>query len=1217
MSLNIPVYSGINDNPLSPNENNNCNADYFIDKYNKLVNISTNVESIYVETDTYYLNTTGGLNTNSGKTIAQALRTNVELLYRTTPYNYNILNIYIEGPCSTLNLKGIKANKINIFGSNSSNLALISTIEFSDYNKNVAIDLDKINIIISSNIFWNLNSCKLTILNSRLTTGKFIRTVVNRLLTIRGGSIEFDRLYYTNNLSATPGIFIENSTVILSNIVILPQTNFPLFDISRDSSVILNLSTNYVLPAPMTKLVRCNGNSVEVVNGNNNYATIAGLLDGSYTIDYSTNLLKGRDNKLALESLTGADRLNGSAIQNIAGGITGIEVRDKLISLSGNDRLDAANIKNINNVNYYTTTSAEYTQPAINSLVSIQVVDSSFLGVGNYILIENSGIYRVENVINSSSVSVRNLGYIENVAPGSVVINGKKITITGRNGVDGYTNTTANFILPMVGEEVEITVDNRSIFAIHSVVVIDGIDYFRINDIGVNANSLICERLGYFNDVADGATVISGSKIVTGGIKGERGVNSYTAVSTSYIQPDVLQDVVIEMASTSSLLAGITVYIDNGGYYLVNEIISLRSVSLKNLDYAENKIAGTSVGIGNKVIVVGSSINSYSYTTEEFIVPSSYNGLVNITMFSTDWLAESIIIVVAGGYFRVENIISNTVISGRLLEYPSSTIVLGSTIPIDNKVVISGERGEKGDTGQNVFTSFDTFVMPAIGSTIVLMVDNSEVFIPQIQVFVEGAGIFEVEQILTDTSITLRNIGTLWNEPAGTTINSGKIVSVGKSHNGYYVDFVGNVEQPSINDTTTIQCVTEISWLEINSYIYINGLGYLLITAIDNINNILTVKNNYYSTNAIPTSVITDGRLYLVVGDIPKDNVVATTTSEYIQPAINSDVVVDIYTSEWLYAGMIITGLNSGYYEVLEIISGTSARILNLGYNFNNEATAGTTITSNTKFVEVGARGPTGYNATYSYVNTSFVQPAVNSNVVLDISDTSWISIGQNLYIEGGGYYEVVAIDSITSVTVKNLDIENTSNGSTIIGNGGQRISPSGRRGQTGITGSVESGTYLTLLHQVVDPSAITNSVRLYSKQDELLYSIDSLGIQHIINQDLEIGNVEGNIVSISELITGLYGINLGSSNNLSSNSSILNIIANGSISSAISLNNQTNTNNVTITVPSSTDTYTLTLPGNSGSDGYILTTDGTGITEWTKNTGGLEISQHLAFFYS
>jgi hypothetical protein len=90
-----------------------------------------------------------------------------------------------------------------------------------------------------------------------------------------------------------------------------------------------------------------------------------------------------------------------------------------------------------------------------------------------------------------------------------------------------------------------------------------------------------------------------------------------------------------------------------------------------------------------------------------------------------------------------------------------------------------------------------------------------------------------------------------------------------------------------------------------------------------------------------------------------------------------------------------------------------------------------------------GTDGTDGVNA-YTIVATStFVVPAVNANVNITVANSTWMVIGQNLFVEGAGYFEVVTLPSDTSVQAKYLDYEVNTHATEVIPVGAG-VSPGG-----------------------------------------------------------------------------------------------------------------------------------------------------------------------------
>lgn len=77
--------------------------------------------------------------------------------------------------------------------------------------------------------------------------------------------------------------------------------------------------------------------------------------------------------------------------------------------------------------------------------------------------------------------------------------------------------------------------------------------------------------------------------------------------------------------------------------------------------------------------------------------------------------------------------------------------------------------------------------------------------------------------------------------------------------------------------------------------------------------------------------------------------------------------------------------------------------------------------------IPAGATGPEGPSGgdgadgqTFATTLTSFNAPALNVTSPATVGDTSWMQVGQWLFIEGGGYFYVTAVNSPTSVQLLN-----------------------------------------------------------------------------------------------------------------------------------------------------------------------------------------------------
>lgn len=101
-----------------------------------------------------------------------------------------------------------------------------------------------------------------------------------------------------------------------------------------------------------------------------------------------------------------------------------------------------------------------------------------------------------------------------------------------------------------------------------------------------------------------------------------------------------------------------------------------------------------------------------------------------------------------------------------------------------------------------------------------------------------------------------------------------------------------------------------------------------------------------------------------------------------------------------------------------------------------------------------GAAGTNGTNGTngvsaFTTLTASFVQPAINATVSATVGNTSWMANGLPLYIEDGGFYDVVSITNATTVVIRNLGYNANATPTDTVPSGG-KVVPSGLKGTDG-----------------------------------------------------------------------------------------------------------------------------------------------------------------------
>jgi len=113
----------------------------------------------------------------------------------------------------------------------------------------------------------------------------------------------------------------------------------------------------------------------------------------------------------------------------------------------------------------------------------------------------------------------------------------------GSNGIDSFTTTTANFVIPAIGSNVTVSLVDSSWMVTGQNVVFDGPATFEVVSLP-GATSATLTFLGYANDLAPGVTINSGAKVGPAGTQPAITALSVYASGTAY-----------SLTSTPALLA--------------------------------------------------------------------------------------------------------------------------------------------------------------------------------------------------------------------------------------------------------------------------------------------------------------------------------------------------------------------------------------------------------------------------------------------------------------------------------------------------------------------------------------------------------------------------------------------------------------------------------------------------------------------------------------
>lgn len=215
-------------------------------------------------------------------------------------------------------------------------------------------------------------------------------------------------------------------------------------------------------------------------------------------------------------------------------------------------------------------------------------------------------------------------------------------------------------------------------------------------------------------------------------------------------------------------------------------------------------IVGLTGAKGDKGDAGEDGTNGYTFTTEAFVVPTNACPITQFRVQDPDILPDSAYIFVAGaGWFSIASKTGSLL----MVQLVQAVVQSGATVPAGSFVAVTGpdgpagargakgDQGEKGDTGaqgvpgtpgtDGAAASTETlalYMQPAVGTTVLVAVDDSSFFAGNMQVLVLGGGYYEVTAVAPG-SLTLRNLGiAATNVAPGVNVPAGsRVVASGTS----------------------------------------------------------------------------------------------------------------------------------------------------------------------------------------------------------------------------------------------------------------------------------------------------------------------------------------------------------------------------------------------------------------------------------------------------
>lgn len=256
-------------------------------------------------------------------------------------------------------------------------------------------------------------------------------------------------------------------------------------------------------------------------------------------------------------------------------------------------------------VSSFTTLTSSFNMPATDATVVAAVVTSLGFTIGQYVYIQNAGYLKVAAKPSAASLTLLNENYPGNAPAASVIANGSQIGPAGIKGLDGgvdfSTITTASFVMPDVNTEYATTFRARAanvatITTALSHNLTTG-DYVRVASLG---------GAGYNVNIAQ-VTVTGATTFTYANAGGNEGATADTA---GRITPNIQ----IEVETSLGFVDGQDVFIQDAGYFYLQEVPDITHMIVQNNGTANNETSGTTIDDGVRVSV-SLNLNSLSPTS--------------------------------------------------------------------------------------------------------------------------------------------------------------------------------------------------------------------------------------------------------------------------------------------------------------------------------------------------------------------------------------------------------------------------------------------------------------------------------------------------------------------------------------------------------------------------------------------------------------------------
>jgi hypothetical protein len=211
------------------------------------------------------------------------------------------------------------------------------------------------------------------------------------------------------------------------------------------------------------------------------------------------------------------------------------------------------------------------------------------------------------------------------------------VRIPGPAGASAFTFVSANFIIPAIAANVQISVLDTSWMVPGENVIIAGPANFQI--LTVDSPTQFTGTFLGLNGDLPAATVISlPAQVSPVGAPGANGVNGYSVTTSNFTVPSIGSTVSVPVNNSSDFVVGQYVISTGPANFIVTAIGTTTSLTLKFLGNPNDVAPGTVIALGSTITSAGQvGGNAWTTNTTQFTIPNVGSN-VTVNLADARWM---------------------------------------------------------------------------------------------------------------------------------------------------------------------------------------------------------------------------------------------------------------------------------------------------------------------------------------------------------------------------------------------------------------------------------------------------------------------------------------------------------------------------------------------------------------------------------------------------